>query len=273
MIGFLVSNQAGEIADLREEKGGFLTEFRVVGEEHHILGAGDDSFLEDRLAIVGFRDAASHVEAAAGKKHAMDVEAMQGLFGDEADVRTRARIIESAGADQIQVATSFECGEDIQRIGQNGERVIGQVFGESENRRRGIEENRFIRLDASSGFARDGGFFLTIRQLSLRERNLLTNFEGTGGTAMDANQVPAFFECLKVFAHGLVRHIQQGGNVHRADVSRCLKLLQDFLLSLLRQHNEEIAEFVEEDKGDVCTANNCLVFSNGELSENGKQGG
>ena len=65
LIGLGVGDDAGDIAELGEEKGGFLTELGVVAEKYDILRAGDNPFFKDGLAIVCFGNAACEMQAAA----------------------------------------------------------------------------------------------------------------------------------------------------------------------------------------------------------------
>lgn len=164
----------------------------------------------------------------------MNVEAAQRLLGDQADVGTRPRIVEPAGADQIEIAPSFQCCEDIQGVGQNRERVVGQKLGESQRGGGSIEENRFVRLNSFGCLARDGRLFIAIGQLALGERNFLANFQRTCGTAVDPNQIATFFERFKVLAHSFVGDVEQGGDLHGAEVAGLVQLRENFLLSFQR---------------------------------------
>ena len=234
LIGLGIGDDAGDIAELGEEKCRFLPELGVVAEKYDILRAGDNAFLKYGLAIVCFGNAACEVQAAARKKHAVNVEAAKRLLGDQADVGTRPRIVETAGADEVEIASSFQCCENIQGIGQNCERVVGQKLGESQCGGGSIEENRFVRLNAFGCLSRDGGLLIAIGQLALGERNFLANFQRTCGTAVNPNQIAAFFEGLKVLAYSFVGDVEQGGDLHGAEVAGLVQLRENFLLSFQR---------------------------------------
>ena len=64
--------------------------------------------------------------------------------------------IQAAGADQVEIRPVGEGGEDVERVGQDGQRQVGEKFGERQDGGAGIEENRLVRLDAARGEAGDG---------------------------------------------------------------------------------------------------------------------
>ena len=68
LIGLGIGDDAGDIAELGEEKGRFLPELGVVAEKYHIFCAGDNAFLEYGLAVICFGNATCEVQAAARKK-------------------------------------------------------------------------------------------------------------------------------------------------------------------------------------------------------------
>ena len=82
--------------------------------------------------------------------------------------------------------------------------------------------------------ASDGRLLITIGQLALGERNFLADFQRTCGTSVNANEVAALFEGLKVLAHGFVSDIEKGGDLYSAEVAALVQLRENFLLSFQR---------------------------------------
>jgi len=218
----------------------------MVCQKDHVLCVGDDAFLERRLPGVAFTNTAVEMQAVSGKEHAVNVVALQGFLGGQADERPRLRVEQPAGADQIEVRSVRQRAEDIQRVGENREREVRQEFGERQDRGARIEEDRFVRANPACCDPGNCLFLLPPDGLALGEWQFLADFVWPTGPAVSPDEFSAFLQSLEIFAHRFIRHPKFQGGVGGAQGTRPVEEIQNPALAVDGEHDWAFSLFAWE---------------------------
>jgi len=142
----------------------------------------------------------------------------------------------AAHHDDLERRTIGQLDRDLQRVGQDSQRDVGQRPGQSESGGTRIKENRVAGFDLSDGAAGDNLLFGDIHRLPAGTRNIPTVRIIAIGAPMGARELPLGLEPFEIPPDGFFRNPKSLSDLCSANTSLIDNHFDDAALTFEGKH-------------------------------------